>query len=216
MNEPPGDLIATSIPEHLRACFRPGIAFLASDGSKSDGAYGVRVSFLAPSDDEPSGVTSDALPVLVLPEGDQTRGVPDGGNQILVAVEGRDTEMAAALASILLPSEVSIGLVHVTWVPGIAGSPIGDDGVDNPHASELLAFQGAREALVETADDLRSRGFSVSTHLRESKDPSAPIVEMIGRHHPAMFALGLGRHGAGIGRRVLERVRVPVLFVQAR
>jgi hypothetical protein len=196
------------------ACFRAGVAF-APPGETLDRGGVIRMIGLSAHEYEPQGLSDKSLPLLVVPEDSERTG--DGNAcRVIVAVEGRDTHMAGALAALLDPAKVGIALVHVTWIPGIAGAPMGEGGLDNPAASDLLAYEGAREALIGTADALEEAGFSVSTHLREDRDPAGPLAELIEYYRPDLFVLGLGRHGPGIGRRLLERVRVPVLYVQAR
>lgn len=202
------------IPAGVRACFLPEIAFTVD--LDAEGESVVRVARVERAEDEPPGLSGDRLPFLALPENPSAAEPVDGAARVIVAVEGRDVEMADALARLLDPSSVQLALVHVTWVPGIAQSPLESGGIDNPQPSDLLAYQGAREALIGTATELRSFGFRTSTHLRESRDPAQAIADLIEQQQPALFALGLGRHGAGIGRRVMERVRVATLFVRAR
>src|SRR5690606_13337342 len=111
-----------------------------------------------------------------LPPGDGA--ALNGRGQVVIAVEGADRRMAEEVAKLLSPSTTHIALVHVTWLPGIVTSPLDEGGIDNPHPQDLLAYRGAREALVDTANELRAFGFDVSTHLREDRDPAGPIAEL--------------------------------------
>ena len=199
----------------LRRCFRPEIQFRHHDGTQKKDASVVTVVDLPPSVDEPPGLKRDALPVLAIPE-DWPEPPEESDCLALVAVEGRDREMARAIIGLLDPSTTQIALVHVTWLPRTIRSPLEPEGLDDPEPADLLLFYGAREALINTGNELLLAGFSVSSHLREDRDPAKPLVEMIGRRRPKMLILGLGRHGAGIGRHVLEDARVPELFVKAR
>jgi hypothetical protein len=216
MNEQTGASEAIELPSEVGGCFRPGTAFVDASSAIGEPIEGVRVAFLEDSENEPPDLSPETLPLLVLPAGMSVPQVAPDGQRVLVAVEGRDEKIAAALARVLDPERAMLALLHVTWIPGIAGSPLDRAGLDDPHPSDLLAYDGAREALVGTPGDLRRLGFSVTTHLRESRDPAVSIAEFIAQHDVAMFVLGLGRHGAGIGRHVLERVRIPTLFVRAR
>lgn len=205
------------VDEAIRECFLPGVSLIPAGESKHDQDRVLSVAHLAPSSTEMRHLHSSTLPYLALP----AEHVParDGqGRLALVAVEGRDHLMAGALTDLLDPAVVGIGLMHVTWLPPMTSSPLESSGLDNPDPADLLAFQGAREALVDTARALRSAGFDVSTHLREDRDPAGPLAATIRRQQPDLFVLGLGSHGAGIGRRVLEAegVSVPVLYVRAR
>lgn len=213
MNERTDMTTTIEIPAYIRACFLPAIGFTHDPDAAGEAVYVARVERGA---DEPPGLSSDRLPFLALPDDLATAAPADGAARVLVAVEGRDVLMADALAALLNPETVRLALVHVTWVPGIAKSPLDVGGIDDPQPSDLLAYQGAREALIGTATELRSSGFTTSTHLRESRDPAQAIADLIDDQQPVLFALGLGRHGAGIGRRVMERVRVATLFVRAR
>ncbi|MEZ4522905.1 MAG: hypothetical protein R3A46_14895 [Thermomicrobiales bacterium] len=175
----------------------------------------VSVEYLQPGEVEPPHLENATLPYLAIPV-DRDREHDSGGGLALVAVEGRDRKMAEALAETLDPLAVGIGLMHVTWLPRVISSPLESGGLNNPEPADLLAYEGAREALFDTAQELRQARFEVSTHLREDRDPAVPLAKAIREQHPNLFVLGLGRHGSGIGRRVLEEVRIPVLFVRAR
>jgi hypothetical protein len=133
-----------------------------------------------------------------------------------VAAEGADRNIAAEVAALLDPGVVGIDIVHVTWLPGIVMSPLGPEGLDNPQPPDLLLYRGAHEALIDTAQALRDAGFSVHAHLRENRHPSAALLKEIEQLAPAMAVLGLGKHGAGIGRDILRETRIPVLYVAAR
>jgi hypothetical protein len=214
MNDPSGREIASDRVQGLAFCFRAGVRFAAlGDAVRPVGA--VNVVSIPAHEHEPEGLSAEVLPLLAVPEGDVARNGEDLC-KVLVAVEGRDVRMADAISALLDPVRAGIALIHVTWIPGIAGAPIGESGLDNPSPTDLLAFEGAREALIGTAEDLTAAGFNVSTHLREDRDPAVALAGFIERHNPDLFVLGLGRHGAGIGRRLLERVRLPLLYVRAR
>lgn len=216
MNEQMDMPTAIELPPEIRACFLPDTGFAVAGTTEDEAGASVRVATVERADAEPAGLSNDALPLLALPEDPASAAPVGNAARVVVAVEGRDTLMADALAALLNPERALLALVHVTWVPGIAGSPLDIGGLDDPEPSDLLAYQGAREALIGTTTELRRHGFSVSTYLRESRDPAPAIAALIEQQRPAMFALGLGRHGAGIGRRVMEQIRVATLFVRAR
>ena len=204
-----------TLDDAIQRCFRSPVSFVPHPEGVASSAATVRFATLPADETEPPGLENDELPYLALPD-DTMAGPGEGGCLALVAVEGRDRLMADAVAPLLDPNTVSIGLMHVTWMPRTIASPLPEGGLDNPEPGELLVYQGAREALVDTAGGLRAAGFDVSTHLREDRDPSRPLAETIARQGPDLFVLGLGRHGAGIGRRVLEATRIPMLYVRAR
>lgn len=203
------------IDDATRACFRSDVSFSLDEGQRPDAATTVYVAQLPAGSADPERLDTHHLPYLTIPE-DRPPAVGGESRLALVAVEGRDRKMAEALSELLDPSIVSIGLMHVTWMPKTIVSPLEEGGMDNPEVGDLLVYQGAREALIDTASALRQAGFYVSTHLREDRDPARPLAATIRDQNPDLFILGLGRHGAGIGRRVLEEVRIPVLFVRAR
>ena len=200
----------------LRKCFLPDVQFRLDDGDHTkSGGKTITVANVPPSTDEPPGLKGDALPMLAIPE-DSPRTTEEGDCLALVAVEGRDRQMARAITRVLNPSTTRIALLHVTWLPRTITSPLEPEGLDNPEPADLLLFYGARQALINTGNELLIAGFSVSTHLREDRDPARPLVEMIRSQRPNLLILGLGRHGAGIGRHILEVERIPELFVKAR
>ena len=205
----------SNVDDAIRRCFRPTVTFGAHPRERRTEDRTVRVCVLRPGETEPEDLDGESLPYLAMPA-DRPAGVTGESRLALVAVEGRDQRMAAALAPLLDPRVVTIGLMHVTWMPRTIASPLDEGGLNNPEPAELLIYQGAREALIDTAGELRAAGFEVSTHLREDRDPARPLAETIQRQQPDLFVLGLGRHGAGIGRKVLETARIPVLFVRAR
>lgn len=161
------------------------------------------------------GISHAQLPLLVCPQ--DMPGVDSGiPIRVLVAAEGADRKITAMLSSLLSPATVTLAIIHVTWVPGIASSPLPEQGLDNPQPIDLLIYRGANDALVDTAAALRDARFTVTTHLREARQPAGPILTEISRTAPDMFVLGLGRHGEGIGRDVLREIRLPILYVNAR
>ena len=197
------------------SCFLSQVEFHLADTVDAQGPPAVTVERIAAGSGGPDALRERTLPFLAIPDEQDAR--PAGsGCLAVVAVEGRDREMARAVAALLDPSVTGIALVHVTWVPPTIESPFGGDGIDNPDVADLLAYEGAREALVETARVLRAAGFEVSTHLREDRDPANVLARLVDEQRPDLFVLGLGRHGAGIGKRVLDEVSVPVLYVKAR
>lgn len=179
----------------------------------ADGSTAITVERLPAEGNEPRHLRNDRLPFILLPEDRATARDP---RLVLVALEGADRQMADTLGRLLSPDAVSLALIHVTWLSGIVTSPLDEAGLDDPAPSDLLLYRGAREALVTTADELRDLGFDVHTYLRENRDPAVPIAEFSKEVGPALIALGLGRHGAGIGERLLKSIRLPVLFVRAR
>lgn len=160
-------------------------------------------------------VTGDHVPLLAIPAG-WNLALPAEGVLTVVAAEGADRRLAKAVAVLLDPTATGLAIVHATWLPGTIASPLPQGGLDNPDPSELLLYRGAVEALVDTATELRAAGFSVSTHLREARDPAEALAGVIAEAQPALVVLGLGRHGAGIGSRLLHDVPVPILYVAAR
>ncbi len=199
----------------VRTCFRQDVTVGAVETGAFADAVRVSVFPLAAGSTEPDNLDNDNLPYLCLPA-DRPVPVDGEGGLVLVAVEGKDRLMAESIAELLDPRSVVIGLMHVTWMPRTVDSPLGSGGLNNPDTGELLLYHGAREALVVTAHALREAGFDVSTHLREDRDPAVPLTETILQQQPDLVVLGLGRHGAGIARRVLAEARVPMLFVKAR
>lgn len=198
----------------LATLFNETVRF--ADPDDADGAAGtgtVTVERLPPGRHESRYLKNDRLPFVVLPEDRDAILTP---GLVLVALEGADRQMAGGLGSLLNPDHVSLALIHVTWLSGIVTSPLDNNGLDDPQPSDLLLYRGAREALITTADKLRDLGFDVHTYLRDDRDPAVPIAEFSKEVGPTLIALGLGRHGAGIGERLLKSVRLPVLFVRAR
>ena len=158
---------------------------------------------------------AEELPQLVLPPVGSTE-YASSPARVVVAAEGRDARIAHSIIRLLNPENVTIELVHVTWLPGIAASPIDASGIDNPGHQDLLMYDGAREALIERASELREAGFRVTTHLRLARHPADAIVAHLQDRPVQLFVLGLGRHGAGIGRDVMRANPLPLLFVNAR
>lgn len=158
-----------------------------------------------------------ALPVLAMQLGIEAGSVPVGGRStVLVAVEGRDWKMSREIAALFDPERAMLRLLHVTWLPGTASSPIDEEGIDDPSPSDLLMYDGARDALIQRATELREAGFVVTTHLRLNRRPSAALAAEVERLAPSLIVLGLGRHGAGIGRDLWRAESTPILFVNAR
>jgi hypothetical protein len=212
MNEQAGNQI---VNDHIRKCFLPETQRHLSEARQPSEGQLINAAPLPASTTEPDVLTSRILPLLVVPE-DAPERTPDGDCLALVAVEGRDSQMASAIASLLDPSHTRIALIHATWLPRTIRSPLDSGGMDNPEPADLLVFSGAREALINTRNALMRLGFHVSSHLREDRNPARPIIEMCQKVNPQLLVLGLGRHGAGIGRHVLEEERIPTLFVKAR
>lgn len=212
MNEQADNHIATA---SLQQCFLPDVRKrFAERAPRSEGAV-LSVVPIPASATEPENLGNNNLPLLAIPAG-SSAAPSETGCLALVAVEGRDRQMASALTALLDPDNTRIALIHATWLPRTIRSPLEAGGMDNPDPADLLVFSGAREALVNTANDLRRSGFDVSSHLREDRNPAKPIIAMIQSLGPKLLVLGLGRHGAGIGRRILARERIPMLFVKAR
>lgn len=205
---PPPDLSG------LAPLFNETVRFVDPDQHPADGrAVPITVERLPAGRNEARHLSNDRLPFILLPEDCDA---PRNANLVLVALEGADRQMADALGALLNPAAVTLALIHVTWLSGIVTSPLDEKGLDDPQPSDLLLYRGALEALVTTADELRNLGFDVRTFLRENRDPAVPIAEFSKEAGPALIALGLGRHGSGIGERLLRNVRLPVLFVRAR
>lgn len=199
----------------VRECFLPQVSFQMFGGKPAGQPLTISYNRIRPPSGALEHLHNDTLPYLALPDLEATATIGTG-RLALVAVEGRDHRMADAIAALLDPAVVGIGLMHVTWLPPTVTSPLEERGIDNPEPADLLAYQGAREALVDTSAALRRTGYEVSTHLREDRDPAGPLARAIRQQRPDLFVLGLGRHGAGIGRRVLDEVLVSVLYVRAR
>lgn len=175
----------------------------------------VLVESVASKSQMPSLLESSNLPVLTIPDYGTIQ-QSNLGNLALVAVEGRDRRIADSVTQLLNPERIGLALVHVTWLTGIVTSPLGEDGLDNPDPYDLLLYQGAHEALVSTAERLESVGFSVSTHLRNHREPAVALHRVILQAEPALAIMGLGKHGAGIGHQLQQLVPVPVLYVSSR
>lgn len=135
---------------------------------------------------------------------------------VLVAVERTDVRMAAALTELLNPDRARLAVAHVTWLPGTASSPTGGAGLDDPLPSELLAYDGARVALLDTAGALRAAGFRVSTHLREDRDREEALAALVAQWRPTLLVLGRGKHGLGPGRHIVEADGIPALLADSR
>lgn len=200
------------IPEAVAALFREEVRFVPVT-EQINGDDHVRVEQLASNEDGPRYLKGENLPLLTVPPESDPASAMTG--QVVVAVEGADHLMAGAIAR-YLSTTAAIALVHVTWLPGIVSSPVDEGGIDDPHPQDLLAYRGAREALVDTANELRRAGFQVTTHLREHRDPALPIGEFCKTTGADLLVLGLGRHGAGIGRRLSQLLSIPQLFLKAR
>lgn len=198
----------------LGPLFNQTVGFVDPDNPRrGDRERSVTVEPLPAGHHEPRHLSADRLPFIVLPASLDPIKSP---GLVLVALEGADRQMASALEQLLNPENTSLALIHVTWLSGIVSSPLDEEGLDDPEPSDLLLYRGAREALVTTANELREIGFDVHTYLREHRDPAVPIAEFSKEAGPTLIALGLGRHGAGIGERLLKTISAPVLFVRAR
>jgi hypothetical protein len=202
-------------PAGLAVLFRSSVRFIERRARGQTVATDVLVERLAAGQTEPLGLTRDALPLLAIPS-DWNLELPAEGVLTLVAAEGADHLLANSVTQLLVPAVTGLAILHVTWLPGTVASPLEASGLDNPEPSELLLYRGAVEALVETANGLRQAGFNVSTHLREARDPAEALRAIIDEARPALVVLGLGKHGAGIGQRLLREVSVPILYVAAR
>jgi hypothetical protein len=208
--------VNAEVPDYLAALFRDSVRFRTVDAPGVRPADVVNVEWLAVADTDPQSLAKDTLPFLALP----LHAEPDGGDiqsaRVLVSAEGRDVGIAQAIVALLCPERCAIDLLHVTWLPSIVSSPIDERGVDNPHPTSLLAYQGAREALVDRAEELRAVGFAVSTYLRMSRNPEDAIVAFARGRRPLLGVLGLGRHGAGIGRVLMRETALPTLYLSVR
>lgn len=199
----------------LAALFRSRVRLVERRDEETGASPGVLVQRLSTFELEAAALTSALLPLLVIPA-EWNLALPEEGVLTLVAAEGADKRLAVAVCALLDPVATGLAIVHATWLPGTVASPLPVEGLDNPEPSELLLYRGAVEALVETASTLREFGFSVSTHLREARDPAEALAGVIDEARPALVVLGLGKHGAGIGSRLLQEARVPILYVAAR
>jgi nucleotide-binding universal stress UspA family protein len=199
----------------IRSLFHPD-SVVSVDASPASANRAVSVELLSGNDAEPRELRPADLPHLVLPFGHEESAGLAPVAPVIVASEGADARMGVEVRRLLNPERVEIHVIHVTWLTGIVTSPLPAAGLDNPRASDLLLYRGAREALVDTADQLRLARFRVVTHLRENRSPAQEVAELARELRPALVVLGLGRHGAGIGAELLRDAGLPVLFVRAR
>jgi hypothetical protein len=176
----------------------------------------VVVEALPAGDLEPASLRDSSTAVLVVPDEAHTAAELPAPATVLVAVERHDAQMAHNLVELLNPARTSLELLHVAWLPGIVPSPTAGAGLDNPQPVDLVAYEGAKEALIDCAAQLRDGGFNVTTHLRENRETLAALSTAAHRHSPALVVLGRGRHGMGLGRALLREQRLPVLYVAAR
>jgi hypothetical protein len=204
-----GDRVLDWFRERLRA----DVALTAFAVDASSAARAVRVARLGPGA-EPPALRRELLPMLLLPL--EPVHQPAASAPVVVALEGKDSGMPARLSELFDPRAVKFSLLHVTWLPGIVAAPIDEHGLDDPAPTDLLLYDGALNALVDMPAELRAAGYDVTTHLRMSRQPSEGIAAFVIQREAACVVLGLGRHGAGIGRNVIRQPRIPVLYVDAR
>lgn len=173
----------------------------------------IHVETLPAGQRTPQQLRRESLPLLVLPAGVAPA---RAGAEIVVALEGRDVAMAERVAELLALDIAPVHLVHVTWLPGTAFPAPVEEGLDDPAPTDLLMYEGASEALVTAAERLRGEGAEVHTHLRFDRHPADALLRFLAGRECALLVLGLGRHGAGIGERILERRAIPILYVDSR
>jgi hypothetical protein len=176
----------------------------------------VVIEALPAGESEPASLRESDTAVLVVPN--QPRQLPNAPvvSTALVAVERHDTLMASQQTPLLNPARTSLELLHVAWLPAIEPSPTAGAGLDDPRPADLVAYDGAKEALVDCAAQLRAGGFKVATHLRENRETIDALTDAAERFMPNLVVLGRGRHGIGLGRVLLREQRLPVLYVAAR
>jgi hypothetical protein len=200
----------------LWQAFRDDVVLAFDSLATSTSPTGTTVRVRSASEAELDSVVQRRdLPLLVVPER------PAGGSvqlpvPVVVAVEGRDTAMAREVARVLDPSRSAILLLHATWVPPTAGVAVPPQGIDDPTTVDLLAFEGARDALVGTGTALREAGFDVRAHLRGGRHPATALSTLLAERPASLVVLGLGRHGLGIGRDLWRRHALPILYLDAR
>jgi hypothetical protein len=204
---------APILPPELTGAFVPSVRFVTVE-SRDRPHDGTTVWVATPALDGSLPVSARNVPLLALAAVAQAPVAPP--RLAVVAVEGRDRRMADQIAGLLNPATTRLALVHVTWVPGLAPSPLDPTGIDNPAPTDLLAYEGASDALIDTAQALRDAGFVVSTHLRQDKHPGVALRAFVSEAAPALIVVGLHRHGEGIGTLLLRDTARPVLFVDAR
>jgi hypothetical protein len=175
----------------------------------------VRVEVLRAGEPEPASLSAGDFTLLVVPEGDAASDLPQL-DTVVVGVDRADTRLAQVLTQLLNPGRATLELVHNAWLPPLVSSPTDGRGLDDPAPADIVAYDGAKAALLDTADDLRDAGFKVGTHLREERDAAAAVGQLVARYDPALVVLGRGKHGSGPGAAVLREPGVPVLYVPAR
>jgi hypothetical protein len=201
---------------NLGVIFRANVHFVSSLAERSVSPDPViLVEPSSASNGDPKFLDSHHVPYLAVPESTAYQPLRDRW-RIVVGVEGDDRRIADSIIALIEPSTAGLALVHVTWLTGLVTSPLARIEFDNPKPSDLLLYRGARSALIDTARQLEENGFTVSTHLRNNKDPASALFEVVTEARPNLVILGLGRHGGGIGQRLQQHVPVPVLFVSSR
>jgi hypothetical protein len=203
--------------EQLALLFLPSVRLIVlphDADARHDGV--VVVEALRMGELEPASVRDGKTAVLVVPDTDDATDEPPASATVLVGVERHDALMASKLLELLNPDRVTLELMHVAWLTGIVPSQNAGAGIDNPQPSELVAYDGAKEALIDRAEELRSGEFQVATHLREDRETLHALRAAAERLAPELVVLGHGRHGLGLGRALLAERRLPVLYVAAR
>jgi hypothetical protein len=195
--------------------FLPSVQFNKFGNVGDESALtGAHVTVVQGPRESPPAVTSAEVPLLAIP---LPYVAPPGlPLAVVVAAEGHDHFLAAQIQRLLNPAATRVDLIHVTWLPHIISTADASRDIDNPEATELLAFEGAPEALVTTADALQAAGFQVSAHLRHDRQPVEALKRYVASKPPALIVVGLHRHGEGIGRVLMRATGRPVLFVEAR
>jgi hypothetical protein len=203
--------------ERLALLFLPTVRLVVlphdADTRRGDA---VVVEALPAGDVEPASLRESSAAVLVVPDEAHDSEERLDLATVLVGVERHDAQMARKLTELLNPARTRLELLHVAWVPGIVPSPTARAGLDDPQPADLVAYDGAKEALIDCAAQLRDGGFNVTTHLRENRETIDALTAAALRFKPAVVVLGRGRHGIGLGRTLLRAQRLPVLYVAAR
>jgi hypothetical protein len=206
-----------AVIEQLALLFLPSVrlVLLPRDADRSRDDV-VVVEALPPGESEPASLRDGDTAVLVVPDRATIPANLPSPATVLVAVERHDGQMARRLIELLNPAGTNLELLHVAWLPGIVPSPTAGAGLDNPQPTDLMAYDGAKEALLDCAAQLRAGGFNVATHLRENRATLEALTVATQRYTPALVVLGRGRHGVGLGRSLLREQQLPVLYVAAR